>query len=818
MTAQISTRRIAAASLFGWLIGAATLLAAGSLPDLAQPAPGTRPAQAAAGQGIRVDIPAQPLPQALAALSAATGLHVLYTGDRPFGVTSRAVSGSMTAEQALQRLLAGTGLSYSFTNANTVTLVPAPPAPSSDAGPTTLPEIDVTAGQQRGWSPARGYLPEVSATGTRTDTPPLETPQSIVTVTREQMQAQAVQEVGAALRYAPGVAAEPFGVSDPRSDWVRARGFELPQYLDGLRLPSLTYAPQPRTELWGLERIEVLLGPASALYGQVPPGGMMNMISRRPPAEPTHEIQLQTGSYGRLQGSFDLGGPIDPEGRFLYRFTGLVRDADTQTDELRDRRLFLAPSITWRPTADTSLTLLANILRDRNGMAQFLPAQGTLLGNPFGRIPSNRFLGEPDFNRANRTQYGIGYAFEHRFNDTWTVRQNLRYSAVDLAIDTVYALGLAEDLRSVNRAAVGIREQGRSFGVDNQVQADFATGPLRHRVLFGLDYQRITDDLRFSMGSAPSIDAFAPVYGQPFSRSLALLRSTVQDQNQFGVYLQDQIRLDRWVLTLSGRHDWVDTETRDRVGGTRVNQNDTAFSGRVGLNYVFDFGLAPYVSYARSFQPVTGTTAGGTPFRPSEGEQYEIGIKYQPPGTRSFASLALYQTTQRNVLTPDSQNPNFNVQTGEARVRGVELAATASLDRGLNLTASYTYADSEVTRSNGADLGKQLAQVPRHQASLWLDQGFSEGLLAGLGLGAGVRVVGAAYGDAANSFRASSATLVDAAIRYDLGQIGQPLQGMQLALNVSNLFDKDYVASCTSIASCYYGNRRLVLVSLGYRW
>jgi len=699
---------------------------------------------------------------------------------------------------------------------------PSPPAqpPASPEGGIALPMLEVQARPETGAGPVQGFVARQSISGTKTDTPLLETPQAVSVITRDQIEARAAQDTAQALRYSAGVLAEPYG-SDLRYGWSTVRGFSLlqgAQFLDGMRLPSGTYAV-PQVEPWGLERLEILRGPSSVLYGQIPPSGMLNMISRRPTDQPVHELQLQTGSFGRLQGAFDLGGPIDRDGRFLYRFSGLARDSDTQVDELHDRRLFLAPSLTWRITPDTSLTLLSYFQRDDSGVQQFLPSQGTLRPNPFGSIPFNRFVGEKASNNFDRDQWGIGYAFAHRFDERFAFRQNLRYAQINFDLNVVRGIGLQPDLRTLNRTAVRIHDHADAFTLDNQGEARFATGPVLHTLLVGLDYRRSTSDYGFGRGSAAPLDLFTPVYGQPFLLPASYnLTSTFTTQNQVGVYVQDQLRLGRWILTLSGRHDWVDTQTENRLTSSESTQSDTAASGRIGLNYVFDFGLSPYISWSQSFQPQIGTDASGSPFQPTRGEQWEIGLRYQPTGLNSSISLAVYESTLTNILTPDPTNSLFNVQTGEARVRGVEVEAVASLSEGLSAIASYAYTDSEVTRTTvAANRGKRLPLAPEHTAALWLDYSFADGPLAGLGIAGGARYFSGAYGDSANLFEIPTNTLFDAAIRYDLGRLAPSLEGAHLAVNASNLGDKR-VVTCVAATECFFGARRTVLATLNYRW
>ncbi|WP_207553565.1 TonB-dependent siderophore receptor [Teichococcus deserti] len=803
-------------------MAAAAMLLGVAMPAIAQPA--AAPAgQAASGFAIAP----QPLGAALAQFSRATGLQASAPAALLEGRRSPGASGNLSAPEALRRLLAGTGLAGRI-EGGAILLTPEPRAA---AGDMVLPTVDVGASTGGGRWPSRGFVAEASAAGTKTDTPLIETPQAMNVVTRAEIEAQGSTSITDALRYTPGVISQ-YGATDLRYDWFTVRGFTPPvRYLDGLRLPfgARGYS-QPRIEPFGLERIELLKGPASALYGQSSPGGLLNMVSRRPSQVAQNEVILQYGSHDALTAGFDSTGPLDAEGKFSYRLTALGRRADSQTQFLDERRIFVAPSLTWRPDAQTSLTVLAQYQRitsDGGGAPQALPVQGTLWANPNGRISTRRSLTEPGYDRYTGEQIMLGYAFEHRFDSVWQVRQNFRYSHVDSDSQRVQAYAFAANQRDVGRYAWGFPEISDAFTVDNQAQADFTTGPVRHRLLTGFDYQR--EDATYEESQLTllrALDVFNPVYGLAVTRPPMANRIS-QGRNQAGLYAQDELRFDRFILTLGGRYDWATARTNNYTVASRttsvIKQDDGEFTGRVGLVYRFDNGLAPYASVSTSFQPTAGTDRRGAPFDATKGRQYEVGLRYQPEGSGIFAAVSAFHLTQENVLTPDPLDTRYSAQAGEAESRGIELEAKASLAERLNLSLSYAYTETEVTRANRnaagtSTLGKQLPFAPNHQAAAWLDYTFNEPVVAGLGVGGGVRYIGASYGDANNLYRANAATLVDLALRYELGQSLPSLQGAQLGLNVLNLFDKEYVSTCISATGCYWGARRTVLATLKYRW
>ncbi|HEY0296111.1 MAG TPA: TonB-dependent siderophore receptor [Bordetella sp.] len=762
---------------------------------------------------VQVSIAAQPLGSALVLLANQYALELAYSPATVAGLNAPAVSGQLTADQALQQLLAGTGIEFKRSGKN-VSLSKPGQSPVEQ-----LPAISVVGNAlERAWGPVDGYAAQRSASATKTDTPLLETPQSISVISRAQVQAQNVQNLVQAAQYTPGVQTSIDPV-DNRFDSLRIRGFAPTIFLDGMPLPSgSTGYGEPKVDPYILERIEILRGPSSALYGAVPPGGLVNLVSLRPPETPVHSVQLQANTYGRAETAFDFGGPVDDDGKLSYRLTGLGYGGGTQIDHTKESRALIAPSLTLRPDADTTLTLLGEYQRDNSGVQiQFLPAYGTLLNNPNGTVPYGKNVGEPDYDHYSRTQAWAGYDFEHRFNDTTKVRQKLRYVDIDTDVRAIIGAGLQPDMRTLNRQNFHVPEATQSLMMDNDLEFNFKTGQVAHTALLGLDYHWASSDTQQGFGSAPAIDLFNTRYGAPVATP-ASSSSSSQNQNQLGLYLQDQLAYEHWRLTLSGRHDWVDTRTTNRIANTSQSQEEGAFSGRAGLNYVFDSGISPYVAYSRSFQPVIGTAFDSTPFNATSGQQYEAGVKYQPPGRDISMTAAAFTLTQENALTVDTEHPLFQTQAGQVRSRGIELQAIGKITPDVNLVAAYTYTNASVTKSNGTDLGKQVIATPRHQASLWVDYTVPGGALRTLSLGAGMHYFGRSYGNAANTIGIPSNTLVDLAISYDLGALNARLKGARVSLAVNNLFDRRYVATCASLSQCYYGTSRVAMATLRYDW
>ncbi len=690
---------------------------------------------------------------------------------------------------------------------------------------TPLDTVVVEGRPETGIGPVDGYVARRTTTATKTDTPLIETPQSVTVITRDQMDDQSAQSVGEVLRYTAGVLGET-RMSTGRYDSVFIRGFGgygstagYVNYLDGLRVLRGANYLVPTTEPWGLERVEVLRGPSSVIFGQVSPGGIVNQISKRPTDYAFGEVQLQYGSFGRFQTAFDFGGPANADKTILYRFIGLGRFADTQVDHTKEQRVYLAPSITFRPNDQTNLTILASYQKDpETGFYGFLPAVGTVLPNVNGKLPTRFFPGEPGYEGYSRENLQIGYLFEHKFNDIFTVRQNLRFADMNSEVRTVALAALAADQRTATRRVLHAIEAARTFTIDNQIQADFQTGPLTHKLLAGFDVQWVDATTKLGTGTVvPKLDIFNPIYGGlPFAEPA--LAQTDQTQTQVGLYAQDQIKLDRWTLLAGLRVDRARSDLLTVATGAHTKKDDTATTGRLALMYNFDNGLAPYASWSTSFDPAAGVSFAGVPFEPTRGKQFEVGLKYQPPGSDLLLQASLYDLTQTNVLTTDPAHIGFQIQTGEVRSRGVELEARMKVLRNFDIVAAYAYTDVEITKSNGVDLGKRPPVVPEHMASIWGHYVFREGPLAGLALGAGVRYVGDGAGDAANTYFTPSYVLVDAMASYDFGAYNHRMKGWKLQVNARNLFDKEYVSGCYSLTGCNYGLRRTLLATLSYRW
>jgi len=769
------------------------------------------------------DLPAAPLGVTLSRIARDNNLTLSIPANLLQGKTSAPVHGRYTPQQAAERALAGTGLGLNVTENGALSVYPLVETGALNLGATTVSAHQAEDGR----GPVDGFVATRSITATNTDTPILEIPQTINVVTADQVAIQGARDLTQALRYTPGLSTNGFTDRNTIADEITSRGFAPTLlYLDGAYLPSAgSLGGAPQIDPYTLERIEVLKGPSSVLYGQNQPGGLINLVSKRPSTEAKQQIKVGTGSFDRYNLAFDATGPLDDAKTLSYRLIGVGNTGGEQVDHTKDSRKLLAPSVRWTPNDSTDLTVYAQLQRD-DGLADYqaLPAVGSLYRNSQGnKIHRDAFLGDSKWNDYKRDQYVVGYQFSHAFNEAMTYRQSLSYIDVNdrykgFYLNRFVTVDGVSDTHA-SRTKLDWRQQNNSYTFDNHLQSDFATGPLQHTLLVGLDYRHFTRKYQgYNLYGSEVIDLYNPSN----YRTTGVPTLTTKWDNvvkQTGLYVQDQIKVDNFILTLGGRQDWAKVENNDLLAHTREPQSDNKFTGRVGLTYLTSFGLAPYISYTESFLPSVGTTApqrGGKSFVPITGKQYEVGVKYQP-NDATLLTASVFDIKQQNVLTGDLEYQEYQVQNGEISSRGIELEAKSSVNA-VDLVASLSYIDAFYSKSNYSDKGhRSEAQAP-WAASVWADYHFTANLLRGVTLGGGARYSGSGYGDSANSFKTPSFVVVDATLSYDLAALDPSFKGVSTSLNVQNLFDREYVSSCNYSFGCYYGQQRTAALEVKYDW
>jgi iron complex outermembrane recepter protein len=675
-------------------------------------------------------------------------------------------------------------------------------------------------------SGAVGSVPvskKISTTSTKTTTPLSKTPQSVSVVTSEDIQEKGATSVADALGYSAGVVTNYRGTSN-RNDEVMARGMNsyLPQYLDGISFASgssgMSIAPQ--IDPWLLERVELIHGPASVLYGQSNPGGLVSMTSKRPTEDSLHQIEVGMGTDNQRQAAFDFGGALTDDGTVLYRLTGIGTARDGQEQYVEEERYALAPSVTILPNENTSLTILASIQNDpKAGYRNFLPVEGTAKSNANGTIPTNFYMSDTDWEQAKRKQSSIGYALEHKFSNQLTARQNVRYTHLEQDTQTlIYWAWADSDQTTMERHASRYHDEVQTLGVDNQLQYETKMGQATHTLLGGVDYKHMTYTSRQSTGSGDvlNLNWLNPDYSLTASdveSTLSEAEHSKQTRRQVGVYLQDQIEVGRWNLVISGRNDWANLNLDDYLYSSVDSAKVQKATGRVGALYTFDNGIAPYASYSTSFEPITSKGADGKMLKPTTAKQAEVGIKYQPTDSQSSVSAALFDLHQNDVASYDSTTYSYK-QTGEIGSKGLELESNLQLTDALKVTTAYAYTEAEILESETAsDVGKVPYWIPKHSGSIWTSYEFNSGLTTA----AGMRYMGSTF-NSSNDLEVPAYTLYDLSVGYDLAQADPSLKGAKVQLTVNNVFDKEYVSSCANDYACFYGAERSAMAKVSFGW
>ncbi|KEF30447.1 Ferric hydroxamate outer membrane receptor FhuA [Marinobacter nitratireducens] len=645
----------------------------------------------------------------------------------------------------------------------------------------------------------------VSATALKVEAPLAETPRPASVVNEEELKERNVQSLDETFRYRAGVLSGHYG-SDNDTDWFKVRGFDQSTYQDGLRIYREGFY-QWLPEVYGLERVELLKGPASILYGEAPPGGVINAISKRPTDIAQGEIQVQLGTNEHQQVGIDTAGPLGTADNLSYRLVGLYSSAEGDIDFTENERYYIAPSLTWDISDATSLTILSSFQKDDavpyNG---FKLAYGTVQDTPFGKVDPSTSYSEPDYDTNEREQSSIGYSFSHRLNTNWEFQQDLRYSKLDLLLRSSYIL-FQNTAREGTRGLTYRDGSLDSWTVDNRLVGTWYTDRTENTLLIGIDYQDLENDglegNNYAFGDP--IDLFEPTYGNFTPLTAADLTRRQITKEQTGLYLQDQLRLDdHWVFLAGVRYDQAETENTDQGTGTvqRADDDEVSFSG--GIMYLADNGLSPYVSWTDSFQPIAGTDSNGKLYEPRIGEQLEFGVKYAPNHLDGYVSAAIYNIKEENSLV--TSPGGFQVQEGVRETQGFELETVSYLTDQLQLTAAYTYNDA--TSDNESDNAPEspVALIPNHMASAWLDYAF-QNTVPGLKVGGGVRYVG---GSKDGNIEVPSYTIMDLMAQYEV------TNNWLAQINVTNLADREYVASCDYW--CYYGEARSVVGTVSYRW
>lgn len=771
-------------------------------------------------------IDAQSLGSALALFGQQAGYQITADGNLTRGVKTNGVSGTMSASAALRQLLGGTGLSYVARGRDAFVIVKG--GSTITLGPVRVGGTVAKASDpQAPYGPGEGFFVSHSTAATKTNTSIVEIPQSIYVIGRQQMDDLQPLSVDEVLRYMPGIT-DPMaggGIPTINSHDIYQRGFQTDTFVDGL----ITGVSPSTVEPFMLDRVEAMSGPASVMYGQAAPGGIINEDLKRPTEQAQHQFNVGFGSYGRYEGQFDSSGPLTKDGTLLYRIVALGNTQGDQVPSNHYKRLIVQPALTWKIDRKTELTLIgqyndAPVL----ATADSGPAVGAIFPNQYARYSPTLNTGDPQFDRSYDKSYLFEYIFHHSFNSHLQFSQNFRYEHDDKYFSQIFSDGIEKGSSEISRYAMMDHFKGWAALLDSHLQGDYATGPVHHTLLVGVDYRDEPDSgiYAFDFSTVPNLNLASPKYYQYSYADFLKGKGTTWTENdslaQTGVYFQDQIKWKGLNVVIGGRQDWDDYFSTFKK----------AFTWHAGASYQFKFGLAPYFSYATSFFPQTSNVYGKGIADPLQGKQWEVGLKYQPPHSRMLFTAAAYDLKENNVLESDPIHQNFYLEIGQVRARGVELSANVNIAQGLNLNANYTYMymDNSRTTLTSTDLngntvsikGKSPTEIPRNTFNLFVDYKFQNntlhGALAGLSLNAGMRYVGFTMGDQANSFHVPAYTVFDGGMNYDFGKVSPTLKGLTIRASLVNAFSKEYVVECSSSTYCTWGQLRRVTGQIGYRW
>ncbi|MFY3432407.1 TonB-dependent siderophore receptor [Achromobacter mucicolens] len=695
--------------------------------------------------------------------------------------------------------------SYSALAAAIVLAAPFAAVAQTDDSPVQLPAVRVTGDDDAGQD---GLFNPVAPPAVNKSSVPLsKTPQSITVVPRAVLDAQQAQTLADALHNVPGVVANQFG----RRGWddliIRGQVASDSLFLDGLRTAASNRVAE---QLFGVEQVEVLKGPASLLYGQVLPGGLVNMVSKRPRAETFAEAATTLGSHEFRQATLDMGTPLSENGKAAFRVNALAMNSNDETDHVWFKNRFIAPSLSLDLGPRTDFTILTSYQERQYIRQQGLPIVGTVQSNPNGAIPRDRFTGEPGQDPYRGYQSRVGYALTHRFDNGWTVNQNARWQSFTLNGQLVANGLLRADNRTLRRTATDQHWDGDTITLDTNAQRRFDTGFGAHDITVGVDYLRTRENSLSYNCSVRDLDVYQPVYGSPINCPANPRTDSSTTVRAIGVYARDQIALgERWNAVFGLRHDTASTYSTDHLTQSREDSSDNAITGSGALMYEILPGVRPYISYATSFYPNSGTNVDGNTFKPESGRQWEAGVKIDLDDGATSITVAAFDLERRNVLQADPVNDGYSIAVGKQRTRGAELGWASDLGNGLSLMGGYAYLSAVVVDDGGqvpSTNNTRLNSVPRHSFNVTARYRM-QGSLAGWELTGGLRAEGSRY---TYGYDIPGYLVADAGVAYDAGR-------WRAALTMNNLFDKQYYAGGVRNAVAL-GDGRTTLVSLALRY
>lgn len=701
-----------------------------------------------------------------------------------------------------------------------------------DSQSTDLDVVDVVIDKDNLFGRTEGYSATRTVAVGRVNAALNETAQSVSVVTRQQIEDQHPDTISQALEYSTGAVTDLAGPAT-RYDYIGLRGFTDNAtdntMIDGLKLlsESNTFASM-QYDPYFIERIDMIKGAVSSDFGRAVPGGIVSATTKTPLHDkPFHEITSSIGTSGHRRFGFDFTNTLDAEKNIAYRLTGLFKQTDAMQQGHESKRYTLAPSLSWDIASQTNLLLQGYFQNDpEGGYHSGLPAKGTITDNNGFKFPIDFSDSEPT-DKFERKQTIFGYQLSHLFNNDIALHSKFRYADVDVNNQQTYHLGwvtqdpatgmpLPPEVLILARAGTKSQDDLKSYVLDNYIEADFTTGLLDHILVAGVDWQKRDTDSQVEFDYAtvsPILDVRNPVYdNRPYAYG-EFPGSATYSLQQLGVYLNDNIQIDNWHFKLGARFDTVKNSTTNHNSGFTSEWNGDKVTGRLSALYAFTNGVSPYLSYSTGFNPNTFNDVEGNLLEPTTSKQLEVGLKYQPQDTRDLYSVALYDIEQKNTANRVITG-NYYTPSGTRTSRGVELEARTYVNDNWFVQGALSVNRPKIKDNTGAEAalnGNVPSQAPRWNAALWTNYRFNDALDASLG----VRHLAWQWADSANTTKVPAYTVVDLGARWKLTSI----KGAEVALNVSNLFDRQYVTSCyNSVNYCYYGAERSIHATFTYQW
>lgn len=644
----------------------------------------------------------------------------------------------------------------------------------------------------------------ITVYGRSISTSTLDIPQTVNVFPESLIEETGSDSVGSVLRFVPG-ASRVGSDLDAFGDLYLVRGFAVEQTVNGIATAGLNHA----RDTTNVERIEVLKGPASVLYGQMQPGAVINIVTKQPLGHFAASGSLEAGRYDFYRGTIDLNAPLTSDGVLKGRINAAYENSDSFVDFWNKEHIFVSPVVSFSPTDATKITLEG--IYSRSFWTAFyngLPAEGTIFENPNGEIPRERHISDPSFDGTLRRMADVTARVEHDFgNDvnyrlalTWTKGRE-RYEEIFglFGWDEVPGASLADNRRSLTRVILNTSVHETDYGAYNDLNFNFDLLGTEHLFAVGADYEnRVFRSTDFA-GFIPSIDLYDPTYTfdvEPDVSFVVFDVSSREEFNNWGVFLQDRISVTDNLKLIGGlRYSEIRQEHRFTVTGFPAEitkRTDSAWTSTLGILFNPAPDVALFASRATSFLAVSGTTFGGKPFDPESGTQYEVGVKADL-GSAVTGTVALFHVSRSNVAVSDRDNPGFLVAIGKQRTQGVEVSINARPLEGWSLYAGYAYTDSKVVRDTEERTGNPLHNVPKHTLALHSNYEFQNGALDGLSLGGSLNYVGRRAGDIHDSFKLPGYVRLDARLGYELND------RLQLHVNVDNVTNKNYFSHALSV-------------------